>query len=642
MTIHRKTNRRWARKLERAIKELSPSSLVAAVEAASVSPAQCHRLHALMSLFGVAVASAQATGKAVRPDDYARLMELSANQATRAGVPEPEEYDHALASVWVEWASDTFRFLPGAGTSHAVEFEVLETLCSVIDPVLVDELGYGLGDVVELVLRRIDHVVSTLAKAWPHDPATVDLVTSEEIEAAASLSGFSALASKCLYPDRAFKALEKFTAPVDVLATVDRDTFGAPIGVWSGIDPDDSSVPLPAGYLMVSLHKIAKDLLFTATSNSDDVDMAAEQAIGKMVFDEMRRLGHPMQGVITLEEDYRLVVHLVAKYENLGVLFVDVGVASGTEALMLRAALGTASVHKIAGGDNYCPIGFDPDELAGMDLMCVQALYGTGKRAETARVGPESVDVHVFLTLLRCLDQPEDLWHVLKEKEKLEQATGESVPSLFATWRLWKDYGKRVPLFAEDIAGNLGEAPSETGVPGETLANNARFADVEAALAKFDLPELSTWPNVFAGNETVGLVDPQTGTFVFVLRWTVPVIVDASRFLAEGTPEGYTWELGTVISMRLPSVQEAFVAAARDCDLDALCVKVIRDPSGETPIRTVERTSSTVVIGWNDECPAVHAEDPVFVDMLIGHALADHFGSSKTSKAFFQKWKETG
>ena len=57
----------------------------------------------------------------------------------------------------------------------------------------MDRIGYGLGDAVELVLRRISHVVGTLASAWPNGPqATLGdepRITEAEIEAARRLRG---------------------------------------------------------------------------------------------------------------------------------------------------------------------------------------------------------------------------------------------------------------------------------------------------------------------------------------------------------------------------------------------------------------------------------------------------------------------
>ncbi len=73
------------------------------------------------------------------------------------------------------------------------KIEFLRLLAPVIDPVLVDRIGYGLGDAVELVLRRISHVVGTLASAWPNGPqATLGdepRITEAEIEAARRLRG---------------------------------------------------------------------------------------------------------------------------------------------------------------------------------------------------------------------------------------------------------------------------------------------------------------------------------------------------------------------------------------------------------------------------------------------------------------------
>ena len=74
-------------------------------------------------------------------------------------------YD-AREAVRVRWGSEIFRLLPGGLDRPVAVIDYLELLAEAIDPVLVPEIGYGLDDVVEIVLRRVDHVAAALSPAW--------------------------------------------------------------------------------------------------------------------------------------------------------------------------------------------------------------------------------------------------------------------------------------------------------------------------------------------------------------------------------------------------------------------------------------------------------------------------------------------
>ena len=647
-------NALWSgRHLARAAKTLSARSLVAAIEAASVSPTEGHRLSTLMSVFASVVTNMDSGDQPVRPEDYARLMAMAEKEGWRKGMFEPESPLPTQPAVLVEWRGGTFRFLPGANYQAATQFEVIEKLCSVIDPILIENLGYGLGDVAELMLRRIDHVVSSVADAWVNEPPPDLPINHREIEAAASLSCLSTQAEECLHPARAKLALERFTAPPETLAGYpDLRILSVPaVGVWAHMDTEDGRVPLPAGSLMMPLRSIAELLVEKATSINPRIRTMIESEIGDTVFEEMRRFGHPMRGIVALSNDDRRV-YLVAEYEGRGVLLVDVGTTIGQSTLKARVKRGEKGVSELVGGANLQAT-FDATDLVGMDLRCIQVLFSTDTQAGSMNnwTRYEAVDILAFLELLRSLDAPEDLWAVLEDKAELDDLRsrvaladlaeiefGQGL-SLLEVWRIWKDHGKRLSLFALHFS----EALTDTGVLGQELAGIAEYSDIERILAKCGQPELSLWPNVFSEESLTVLTDPSTGMYVLVLTWAPPVVMDASRSLVEASPEGYTWELGTWILLRLMAVRDAFISAALDCDLDLLYIRVVKDVAPQTgPMRVINRNASTIVIGWNEECIAAQSADPAFVDMLAGHCLAQCFDSpSSANAAFFRAWKDS-
>ena len=642
---------RWG-SLLRAVKPLSARSLVAALEAASVSPTECHRISALMSVFASVVNNKDPGHKPVHPEDYTQLMAMSEQQGERLDVYDAQSPYPTQPAVLVGWGGSTFRFLPSATHRAATQIEVLERLCSVLDPVLVDALGYGLGDVVELTLRRIDHVVSTAATAWGGEPQTGVLISTGEIEAAASLSCLSVQAEECFYPDRAKLALEEFTAPPEVLSDLSNlwEISGPAISVWAHTDTADGRVPLPAGSLMKPLRDIAELLAGKATTINPNISAALDFELGKVVFEEMRQAGHSMRGVVSVGSE---IAYLVAEYEDHhGVILVDVVAALGHRNPAERMERGVEGMYALAVGADYQST-FDTTDLSGMDVLCIQVVSNNDRPVAGARAGCEVVDISAFLELLRSLDTPDDLCTVLKDKAELDAMRkdpelvklaelgdtrfGQDL-SLLEVWKIWKDHGKRLSLFSLHFA----EALADPGVPGEELAGIPEFSPLEQLLAKYGQPELSTWPNVFIEEGLAILTDPSTGMYTFVLAGATPVMVNATRSLVETTPEGYTQELGLWIFIRLIVVKEAFLSAALDCNLESLYVKVVKDVATQpAPLRVVERDEAAVVIGWNDECVSARSNDPAFVDMTIGHCLAECFDSASANTTFFQAWQKT-
>ena len=587
--------------------------------------------------------------KLALPEDYARLMAMAEKEDSRVGTTGPESPYPAQPAALVGWRDNTFQFLPSANYQAAVQFEVLERFCSVIDPILIGDLGYGLGDVVELTLRRIDHVVTSVATAWGDEPTPEFPINPREIEAAMSLLCLSTQAEECLYPAQAKLALERFTVPPEMLSDyLNLRTAHRPaMAVWAlhGGTPD-GRVPLPAGVLVKPLRDITELLAYRAISINPDVQATFEFELGKMVFEEMRRYGHRMRGLIMLSSGDQ-AAYLVAEYQDRGVLLVDVGATVGQATAKARVKSGARGLYELASGVDF-QSSFDATDLAGANVAFLQVLFSTDRQLGTDRYDSEVAGICAFLELLRSLDAPEDLCAVLESRSALDNIRSEvglaewgglgfgQDISLLELWKIWKDHGNRLTPLAVHFAEML----ATPGVPGRELAGTPEFSDIEQLLARYGQPELSTWPRVFRDEYQTVLTDPSTGMCSFILPWAPPVVVDASRSLATTSPEGYTWELGMWILLRLAAVKGAFISSARDCGLDSLYIRIVRDTVTQpVPMRVVERSASAIVIGWNEACIDTKSIDPLFMDLTLGHCLAECFDSPSVNTAFFQAWR---
>ena len=90
-----------------------------------------------------------------------------------------------------------------------------------VDPVLREHAGYGVEDLVELILRRVDAVACRLASTWHSDVeqnlGSLPDLRPEELIAAAKLPPIEDQIEQCSNPQRALSALQAHSVPAKSL-----------------------------------------------------------------------------------------------------------------------------------------------------------------------------------------------------------------------------------------------------------------------------------------------------------------------------------------------------------------------------------------------------------------------------------------
>lgn len=187
----------------------------------------------------------------------------------------------------VPWLNGLHRLVPGSLERPVATVDFLALLSSVIDPVLIEHEGYGLRDVVDLILRRIDHVASTLAPMRPTDETAKvgdpPRVSDGEVAAARSLRLLIDEVSRCAAPERALIALQNHAAPLKHLTCDPLDpvsSFGPAIAVTVG---HEQYVPIPAGVLVETLDAVGAVLASRARELDASVDDRWDQAVADRV-----------------------------------------------------------------------------------------------------------------------------------------------------------------------------------------------------------------------------------------------------------------------------------------------------------------------------------------------------------------------
>ena len=240
-------------------KGVSLDSLLALLEAGGASPTACHRLASLALIFDSAMKRTGTGSNLATPDLLPKLVKAAYREDRRIRKLEDFISHDARLEVEVRWDGGMYRMLPGSLDQPVGLVENLRMLVDVVDPVLVENVEFGLSDVVELVLRRVGHVASVLAPTWSTRQeaiATSPHISDREFAAAGTLLDISNQVASCHNPDRARVALEILSVSPEQLMfnpSGGETIFGPILGVRK--DPD-KIVPLPAGILIDCLSRV--------------------------------------------------------------------------------------------------------------------------------------------------------------------------------------------------------------------------------------------------------------------------------------------------------------------------------------------------------------------------------------------------
>ena len=249
-----------------ALKELDARSVGSLLEAAAASPTSNHCLPSIAHTFGTLMRHGSPEGRQSTPEDLPILVRLARDADPQiAQLEDCHPYDTTL-TVCVRWGNEIYRILPGQLSRPVAAIQEAQLVASCIDPVLVRHLGYGLADVVELILRRVDHVATTLAPVWTsgqtHGPGDLPSITSDEINATVGLQDIMVQVAACTNPERTLRALASHSSPRNKMSTVQVSqfqaaSFGTALAVRFGAN---NYRTVPAALLMEVIPALASDL----------------------------------------------------------------------------------------------------------------------------------------------------------------------------------------------------------------------------------------------------------------------------------------------------------------------------------------------------------------------------------------------
>lgn len=608
-----------------AAKGCSLAGLLAMVEAAAVSPTANHRVPSLTLIFDAVL-------KRVRPGpalveaamlpalvDAAHKEQPAISSLEDMIPPDPRE-----APV-VRWGNEIHRLLPSTLEHPVTIFEFLNLLAGTIDSVLVRDRGYGLSDVVELVLRRVDRVASALCPVWPagerpdlDDPATI---TDAELQAAAGLGTFNDLLDSCSDPVRARAALEAHSRAAkrlrcDLASPI--SSFGDVVAVKQGAG---GFLPLPAALLMEALPAAASSLADQAVRLDAEVANSWKQQAGQKLGHLLAGSGHPLEP-LTTPAGWRIYF---AAYEPTQVLLVDL--VTTINKTHLGDALGHSSEELAAAASTF-------PEGATVAALQVIATPSFGYAIELEPGGALVMELQDVVRIVRDIaPEPADLWRYVVDRQQGDIHL--LAPNELDKWETWKSHDKAFP-----------GGPSTTGLFCVMDSSDVEWtaesdkSDLERALLSLQLRPTRDWPLVKVSGDEADIADIASQQRHDIYLWDVPVAVSVQRHGFSRADADTIFDLVSGLGFVLKQVREPLQSALRGAGATALRVefRAAALPDAD-PIRAESLEPPVLVIQCGSSLRDELIRDSAAVQSRLGQILGEALVAGPDRLAFLDAWE---
>lgn len=229
MSKARENRRRNA--LRRHIGRFDSESLWLLLAAAGASPAVRHKWVRVGQLVELASKTTGLSGKPAGPDVLHDLLDRAAESIGNIYMYEDYLPEDPRDDVRIRIADYTLRIGPGDIERPVADIDRALMVSKAIDPHLIDHIGFGVRDLLDVVLGYQDAAIATVAESWPDGDLDLDadtVVTKEEVEAAERLLSLGTPA-QLLPTDRHRLALNWITCTSGALS-YDPGSQQSPVG----------------------------------------------------------------------------------------------------------------------------------------------------------------------------------------------------------------------------------------------------------------------------------------------------------------------------------------------------------------------------------------------------------------------------
>lgn len=605
--------------LLRRLGRFDGKSLLELLRAATSSPTARHRIASLSLLIDAVLRNPPTGPIQARPADLPELVSVAHEYEPRIATLEDYVPLDPRDNLVVRLGQRTYRIFPGARERPVADVIRTKQIATLIDPVIVTQLKFGLEDLLELVCRYTDHVISELQSRWSHADITrvEDLahITEAELDAMKALSGIETFVDQCKEPDRAQQALEWATSDVSHLRFDPSDgnsSWGTALVVQRSDGKWTFPLPFVADAVAAATSLLAREALRLAPTLDATHKAFAENLVLRHLDRWANVMPHP--NIASLGE-----VSAIAFWGEKHVLVVDVTGSLRSDYMpdLLRSSferliqIGPGTPLTIAGRRLKIP----PD----CEVVRLLIAGGTAHAMTPNLPGCVAMTLEDFRWVAETADDDADLFFFGRE---LVARPGIERFFSFETGNAWEYWRSNDKAFHR-TAGGLSMVVVAHQIDSE-WDKYAELAPLEELLALFDLPELDVWTDVKSKptEEGADLVDTINMSGWKVSATPFPLAIEVVRRDLLAGDFHWVPSLGDALQFkitRLPrdrGVTSHLVGALVDgVRIEFAPTEV--DPD-DWPIRLLAAAERTLTIGVDSRVPDVEVAQPGTLEALLG------------------------
>ena len=638
--------------LRRHIGQFDSESLWVLLAAAGASPAVRHKWVRVGHLVDLASKATGPSGKPADPDVLHDLLDRAAESIGNIYMYEDYLPEDPRDDVRIRISDYTLRIGPGDVERPVADIDRALMVSKAIDPLLIDRIGFGVRDLLDVVLGYQDVAIAAVAESWPDGDIDLDadtVVTKEEVEAAERLLALGTPAH-LLPTDRHRLALNWITCTSAALS-YDPRSQQSPVGRFLRVEDPSWVEPrwLPLHFVPGALGHAVGELAARVATDPDARRRFAEVAAAE-VRDALWRFGEvfgppDFEGAPIASP--RNVVQWASTATARHFVLVQVMSELSVELFAMPDEPETMRATRYAASDPANPgkVAMTYGEMTmrpGAEVVPLLVAASPSHIAAFVRPGLPAVSLDDLRWMSKSADSELDLFNYCRDMSRpdLPHFMGWEAINI---WEWWRSNGKS--FFSGGQAPNLITITPHWGTAEWKLA--AKRTPVEIALARLGLPALRDLegdpeddhigPRLLAGrvqHATPAEVSKGCHKAPDPTGWSVhisdiPVAVEALR---KGWPrDKFTFlsDLAIGLSYAFEQITDVWVQAHRDTGVRGYVFNLSVGTTGGYVLRLLG-TSRSSGSGTHDEPEGVIT---VEVEVELDPTLDDDFDGT----AAFQK-----
>lgn len=520
-----KRERREARErdpLRSALRDFDRDSILTLVGAALCSPTAAHQVAALNNIRSLVLSSA--TGRGTQRATSAQLpIFVAAAHRSEPGLSSLTDSipKDPRPSVMFRHHDQLFRVHPEDMERPIAVLAKAEFIAETIDPVLIETIGFGLSDYLDVALTYMDCSVRELALAWsdgpPSDPRALGRVTEEEVAAYRALRAPEDLIDECPQRDRAQLALEWATRPANDVADLTSDPlyrFGAALAIRTS---DGLIVPEAPSQCCAALDHASLELARIAVAAHAELEDAFFSAACDVVARRLRRLSFPMRPQVIGPGTARATILMSVAEKT----FVAVEVVPSLDATRTNLSPPARRLEQLQPGQQVTsrgiPFAIPQDARIARLIVAVSPTHSIIPSGHgVAGMSLEDLD---WITA-ELADEPDDFWWFVRD---LADQLGIGRLMGFETINVFEHWRQNRSLLTTGVQHDLVMIEPHQGDAEYWQA--AERLPIEEALLACGLPAIRHYDLFETLGDDVLLYDRQDDVGVRVLAGKIPVCV---------------------------------------------------------------------------------------------------------------------